>query len=164
MRKAVSLGVACITLLCSAVSEAACTKDAWTAFVSELVAGQSAFVRGNPAPILQLWSHADDVTLMGAWGGHERGWSLVGPRLEWVSKQSTEGTYSYSEISTILGTDLASFVQIERFAIPNIDGGAPASLRVSHVMRCEGDKWKIVSRHADRLMETKPPPGVKPRG
>lgn len=45
-----------------------------------LVAAQVAFVRGDPTPMKALRSHAEDVTLMGAWGGHERGWALVGAR------------------------------------------------------------------------------------
>ena len=163
MRKVLLLCVAGSSLLQPSLSYPACAKDSWTKFVNELVAGQSSFIRGDPAPIMRLWSHADDVTLMGAWGGYERGWSLVGPRLEWVSKQGTEGTYSYDEVASILGSDLALFVQIERFTISNRNDGAPAPLRVTHVMRCEGGEWRIVSRHADRLVETKPPPGVKPR-
>lgn len=163
MREILLLCVAGAALLQTSVSDAACAKDSWPTFVKELVAGQSSFARGDSKPIMRLWSHADDVTLMGAWGGYERGWSLVGPRLEWVSKQSTEGTYTYDEISSILGSDLALFVQIEHFASPNRDGGAPAHLRVTHVTRCEGNKWRIVARHADQLIETKPPPWVKPR-
>jgi hypothetical protein len=27
---------------------------------------------GNPRPYLELWSHADDVSLMGGVGGHQR--------------------------------------------------------------------------------------------
>ena len=161
MRKILLLCVAGATLLRPSIADAACAKDSWNKFIGELVAGQTSFVRGDPEPIKKLWSHADDVTLMGAWGGYERGWSLIGPRLEWVSRQNTEGTYSYDEISSIVGLELALLVQIERFTSPNIDGGS--QLRVTHAMRCERSRWKIVSRHADRLMETKPPPGVKPR-
>ena len=160
MRKMLLRCVASAALLQPSVSDAACAKDAWTKFVNELVAGQTSFVRGDPAPIRRLWSHAGDVTLMGAWGGYELGWSLIGPRLDWVSKQNTEGTYSYEEVASIRGSDLALFVQIEHLASPNRE---PAHLRVTHVMRCEGNNWRIVSRHADQLIETKPPPGVKPR-
>jgi hypothetical protein len=87
---------------------------------------------------------------------------MVGPRLEWVSKSAANGTYSYDEVSSIVGADLALFVQIEHIAIPNLDSGAPNHLRVTHAMRCEGSNWRIVSRHADRLTETKAPAGVKP--
>ena len=128
MRELLLLCIAGVVLLQPSVSDAACAKDSWTTFVKQLAAGQSSFVRGDSKPIMRLWSHADDVTLMGAWGGYVRGGSLVGPRLEWVSKQSTEGTYSYDEIASILGSDLALFVQIERFASPNMYGGAPSRL------------------------------------
>ena len=146
-----------------AVSDAPCGKEAWNRFVPDLVAAQSAFVRGDPGAMKALWSHTEDVTLMGAWGGHERGWALVGARLDWVSKSNTEGkgTYTYDEITSIVGSDLALFVQIEHFAVPHIAGGATTPLRVTHVMRCESGNWRVVSRHADRLMETTPPPGVK---
>jgi hypothetical protein len=146
-----------------AASASPCGKEAWDKFVPDLVAAQRAFVRGDPASMKALWSHAEDVTLMGAWGGHERGWALVGARLDWVSKSNTEGagSYSYDEVSSIVGSDLALFVQIENIAVPHLNGGATHHLRVTHVMRCEGASWRVVSRHADRLMETTPPPGVK---
>ena len=118
MREILLLCVVGITLLQPSIADAACDKDSWPKFVNELVAGQLSFVRGNPEPIKGLWSHADDITLMGAWGGYERGWSLIAPRLDWVSKQNTEGTYSYDEISAIVGSDLALFVQIEHLAKP----------------------------------------------
>ena len=145
------------------VSDAPCGKEAWNKFVPDLVAAQSAFVRGDPASMKALWSHSDDVTLMGAFGGHERGWAAVGARLDWVSKSNTKGggTYAYDEVASIVGTDLALFVQIEHFTNPSLYAGATSHLRVTHVMRCEGASWRVVSRHADGLMETTPPPGVK---
>jgi hypothetical protein len=138
-----------------------CTKSAWEKFLNELVTGQQAFVRGDPSILTGLWSHSDDVTLMGAWGGYERGWSKVGSRLEWVSKSAANGTYSYDEVSSIVGSDLALLVQIEHIAIPNLENGAPSHLRVTHAMRCEGLNWRIVSRHADRLTETRAPAGAE---
>ena len=46
-------------------SDSPCGKEAWNKFVPDLVAAQSAFVRGDPASMKALWSHAEDVTLMG---------------------------------------------------------------------------------------------------
>jgi hypothetical protein len=42
-------------------------------------------VEGRPKPFKALWSHNDDVVIMGAFGGYERGWEQVavgstGPR------------------------------------------------------------------------------------
>ena len=42
-----------------------------------LTAAQAAFVNGNPEPFKALWSHGDDVTILGAFGGYEQGWDLV---------------------------------------------------------------------------------------
>jgi hypothetical protein len=121
------------------VAAAACAKGAWNLFVKQLVAAQSDFIRGNPEPVKALWSHAEDVTLMGAWGAHERGWSLVGPRLDWVSKSGRDGTYAYDEVSSIVSPEQALFVQIEHFMSRNADGiAAPVShLRVTHATPCD---------------------------
>ena len=170
MRGIVLVCLACATLLPMTVagagltaSDVPCGKEAWNKFVPDLVAAQTAFVRGDPASMKALWSHAEDVTLMGAWGGKERGWAAVGARLDWVSKSNTEGkgTYTYDEVASIVGSDLALFVQIEHIAAGNLNAGATSHLRVTHVMRCEGASWRVVSRHADTLTETTPPPGVK---
>ena len=119
MRGTVLVCLACASLLSMtvaeaqpAISEGSCGKEAWNKFVPDLVTAQSAFVRGDPAQMKALWSHADDVTLMGAWGGHERGWAAVGARLDWVSKSNTggQGTYDYKEVASIVGSDLALFV------------------------------------------------------
>ena len=170
MRRIALVCLACAALLPMTIagagltaSDGLCAKEAWNKFVPALVAAQSAFVRGDPASMKSLWSHAEDVTLMGAWGGRERGWALVGARLDWVSKSNTggKGTYTYDEVASIVGSDLALFVQIEHIAIPQLNGGATSHLRVTHVMRCEGASWRVVSRHADTLMETTLPPDVK---
>ncbi|MBV8942492.1 MAG: hypothetical protein JO240_12260 [Solirubrobacterales bacterium] len=42
-------------------------------------------LQGKPEAFKALWSHADDVTIMGAFGGFERGWDDVPQRLDWAS-------------------------------------------------------------------------------
>jgi hypothetical protein len=41
---------------------------------------------GRPEPFKALWSHSDDVAIIGGFGGYERGWQLVSARLDWASK------------------------------------------------------------------------------
>ncbi len=36
---------------------------------------QQEFVKGNPQPFKDICSHADDVTILGGFGGFEKGWS-----------------------------------------------------------------------------------------
>ena len=41
---------------------------------------------GDPEPMKSVYSHTDDVSIMGALGGYEQGWHQVGPRLDWAAK------------------------------------------------------------------------------
>ena len=133
-----------------------CSAESFTSFEKALIAAQAAFQSGNPEPLKALWSHADDVTLMGAYGGHERGWALIGARLSRIGGMKTTSRHDNDEVvSRIVGSNLAMIVQLEHIVNP----GAPTdNLRVTHVARCEGSEWRIVHRHADPLMETKMPP------
>src|SRR6266487_2811305 len=50
--------------------------------LDQLVAALNRFLTGDPGGLLELWSHADDVTIFGGFGSYERGWEGV--------KQNTE--------------------------------------------------------------------------
>jgi hypothetical protein len=41
-------------------------------------------VQGRPEAFKAPWSHADEVTIMGAFGGFARGWENVAQRLDWA--------------------------------------------------------------------------------
>ena len=43
--------------------------------------------RGEPAPFMALWSHADDVSLFGAWGPCKQGWGELSRTFSWVGKR-----------------------------------------------------------------------------
>jgi hypothetical protein len=43
----------------------------WKAFINKLGTAEEEFVQGRPAAFLALWSHSDDVTLCGGFGGVE---------------------------------------------------------------------------------------------
>jgi hypothetical protein len=47
---------------------------------------QKEFVKGISGPFKEVCSHADDVTIMGGWGGLEKGWvDQVEKRYDWAS-------------------------------------------------------------------------------
>ena len=146
-------------------SAAACAKDSWAAFEKKLVAAQTAFQLQDPAPLQALWSHASDVSLMGAAGGYEVGWDLVGPRLLWVSAATTKGPRNDRVLVRVLGADLAMIMQIEGITNLKPDGSPleVVQLRVTHIARCEGSEWRVIHRHADRLQETRRPEPPAPR-
>jgi hypothetical protein len=92
----------------------------WATFMGKLEAAEHEFVQGHPAAFKALWSHSDDVSICGAFGGVESGWDKVASRLDWASSQFSQGTRSREEIRSAVGADFAYIVQTEhiRFRVP----------------------------------------------
>jgi hypothetical protein len=131
----------------------------WVSFIENLEAAEYEFAQGRPAAFKALWSHADEDSLCGGFGGVESGWDKVGARLDWASSQVSEGTRSREEIRTTVGADFAYIVQTERirFRIPGRAEQSTLDLRVTMVCRRDSDGWRIFHRHADSQMATQPP-------
>jgi len=115
------------------------------------------FYNGQPNAVMELWSHADDVTLSGAAGGPTaRGWKEVSGRLEWASSQflDTKGSKQVEQIQTNLRGDFAYIVQYEHIRYFPIDqsGETKRDYRVTTIFRREPNGWRVVHRHADTLM------------
>jgi hypothetical protein len=68
------------------------TDSDWATFMAKLEAAEHEFVQGRPAAFKALWSHGDDVSICGAFGGVESGWDKVASRLDWASSQFSQGT------------------------------------------------------------------------
>src|SRR5688572_23034537 len=100
------------------------------------------FYNGQPSAVMELWSHADDVTLSGAAGGPTaRGWKEVSGRLEWVSSQflDTKGSKQVEQIQTNLRCDFAYIVQYEHIRYFPVDrsGETKRDYRVTTIFRRE---------------------------
>jgi ketosteroid isomerase-like protein len=123
----------------------------WAAFIAKLEAAEHEFAQGRPAAFKELWSHNDDVSICGAFGGVESGWDKVSSRLDWASSQFSEGTRTREEIRSAVGTDFAYIVQTEqiRFRVPGRTEKSTLELRVTMVLRRDADGWRIVHRQAD---------------
>lgn len=131
----------------------------WEAAMAQLLMAQRGFAKGDATGIKQLYSHQEDVTVLGGFGGSERGWSEVGPRLEWAASHFADGTYGQEELSATVGTDVACLVSLEHWSYTNPENHAATllELRVTQVFRREDGTWRLVHRHADPLVQ-KPPP------
>jgi ketosteroid isomerase-like protein len=123
----------------------------WATFMAKLEAAEHEFAQGRPAAFKALWSHSDDASICGAFGGVESGWKNVAARLDWASSQFSEGTRSREEIRSVVGADFAYIVQTEqiRFRVPGRTEESTLELRVTMVFRREADGWRIVHRQAD---------------
>lgn len=118
----------------------------------ELIAGRSEL-------LMRCFSHRDDATVLGGFGGHEMGWQALGPRLEWVGKTFLGGRCDYEVLTSWAGTDLGYVVQFERIVARVVGRAEPMrlDLRVTMVFRREPDGWKLLHRHADELVEKQAP-------
>src|SRR4029434_5912156 len=122
----------------------------WATFMAKLEAAEHEFAQGRPAAFKALWSHSDDASICGAFGGVESGWDKVASRLDWASSQFSDGTRSREEIKSAVGADFAYIIQTEqiRFRVPGRTEHSTLDLRVTMVFRREADGWRIVHRQA----------------
>jgi len=119
---------------------------------------QKEFLKGNPQPFKDICSHADDATIMGGFGGYEKGWSAqVEKRYDWASARfaAEEGEQQVENVSLVITPELAYSVDIERTKVrlANAQGFRSMALRVTSIFRLEDGDWKLVHRHADPLVD-----------
>ena len=107
---------------------------------------------GNPRPYLDLWSDADDVSLMGGVGGHQVGLEQVSELLTAAAKTLNYETWDAENLVTGFGETLGFTVELERLT-RHVDGKLEEmSLRATSIYRREGGAWKVIHRHGDSLM------------
>jgi ketosteroid isomerase-like protein len=138
------------------VKDAAADDPTFRAFLPAFEAGITAFINGDPTRWKQNASRRDDVTIMGAWGAYEKGWSEASPRYDWAAARFRESgaTVDIEYITSGLSGDLAYTVAIERSLVHLADSekSAQMALRVTHLFRKEDGAWRLVHRHADPLI------------
>jgi ketosteroid isomerase-like protein len=120
------------------------------------------FIKGNPDPMKQRFSHQDDVSLANPFGPAVRGWSQVAAVMDRAAEQLREGECTYENLVTLVTPALAFIVQVERFrarvgSSPEI---MPGALRVTMIFRPEDGTWKVVHRHADPITSPRPPESI----
>jgi ketosteroid isomerase-like protein len=107
--------------------------------------------QGHPEPFLALWSHADDVSIMAAIGGYQRGFESVSALLTSASKTQHFDTWSAENIVTAVGDELGLSVELEHYARQGDGHVEKMTLRATQVYRREEGVWKVIHRHGDVL-------------
>jgi ketosteroid isomerase-like protein len=124
--------------------------------LNRTVAALNHLVDGDAGPYLALWSHADDVTVMGGFGSYEKGWDRVRRNAEFAASRFRGGKLSgVEEMAVGTSGDLAYAVWIERgeVRVEGRDEAGPLVVRVSHVFRREDGAWKVIHRHGDPIIQ-----------
>lgn len=156
-----------ILAISSSLSQIPATKagdSSLQAFLPQFEEATSRFINGDSGFWKQNASRRDDVTLMGGWGGYEKGWNDA---CAWYARAAARFKESGAKVrveylSSAVSGDLAYTVAIERSEVHLADQGkaAPMALRVTHLFRREDGVWKLVHRHADPLTEKTAPATV----
>jgi ketosteroid isomerase-like protein len=122
-----------------------------------------AFLKGNPEPVKELFSHREDVTLANPLGPPAHGWEQVGTTIEHAASQFRDGRLVSVEIVEKQATsEFAYVVRVERAKakVGGSDDIVPIALRVTMVFRPEEGAWKIVHRPADPITPPQPAESV----
>ncbi len=136
-----------------AASDDAAARASFEAFVTRCRQALVDLAAGHPEPYKALWSRADDVLIIGAFGGHERGWNEVMARLDWASKGIKSTDVAVENLSTVVHGDLAFTVDLERMTRTLNAETYARTLRATHGYRRENGEWYLVFRHADELSQ-----------
>jgi ketosteroid isomerase-like protein len=121
------------------------------------------FLKGNPEPNKELFSHREDVTIANPYGPPVRGWEQVARVIERASLLRRDGELvSVEIIGKYVTPELAYVVEIEhaRAKVGGREDVTPYDLRATMVFRPEDGVWKIMHRHADPITTTQPAESV----
>jgi ketosteroid isomerase-like protein len=115
-------------------------------------------VCGHTEAFQALWSHADDVVLIGAAGSHQVGWADVSAQLTWASQHLDFGNFVVTNLLLAVADNLAFTVDLEDMS-HEVDGQTERrTLRSSQGYRFEDGQWRVVFRHGDPMAEPITPP------
>ncbi len=123
--------------------------EIWEEARARFEAALGELVEGRAEPFKAVWSRSNDIVIMGAFGGYERGWKQVAERLDWASKGIRATGRRAENLLTVVGHDLACTVDLEHME-RIVDGQTyHRVLRCTQVYRLEDGQWKVIVRHAD---------------
>jgi ketosteroid isomerase-like protein len=132
-------------------------------FVDEYHRALDAFFGGDPRPAQVLYSHLDDATLANPFGPIATGWAAIAETMERAASNYRDGEATrFETVATCVTPELAYMVEVERFRA-RVGGSremAAGALRVTSILRREGDGWRIVHRHADPITTARPAESV----
>jgi ketosteroid isomerase-like protein len=110
-------------------------------------------VGGHTEAFQALWSHADDVVLMGAAGAHAVGWRDVSKSLTWASQHLNYTEWNAESLLTVVRDDVAITVDLE-YMTRQVGGETDArTLRATQAYRVEDGQWRVIHRHGDPMAD-----------
>ncbi len=144
------------------IGQSATQEDAVMEAVMGFYGALEVIFSGETGAMVDIWSHADDVTYMGPDGGYLVGWDQV--LKNWEEQASLKmgdkgASVTPKDVRIVVGQDIAVVHNLEIGHATIDDKDATVSLRATNLFRLENGVWKQIGHHADLL-----PPLVKAIG
>ena len=121
------------------------------------------FMKGDPEPVQELFSHRDDASLANPYGPPVRGWDGIARTTEHAASLRRDGgARGFEIVAKNVTPELAYVVQIEHLEskVGESEEITPYSLRATMIFRPEDGTWKVVHRHADPITTPQSPESV----
>lgn len=132
------------------------TDSDFTAFLRERERVSTAFLNGDAAALEAISTLVSPATIFGPKGDCVQGASQVNQANAQAAAGFDRGSSNgFDILHQGSSGDLAYWVGIQRsqVRVKGKDEPVPFELRVTEIFRREGDGWKLVHRHADRLVD-----------
>ena len=116
----------------------------------QLYAALNAMFIGDLKPMDNLWSHTDNVTDMGPFGGRLTGWEAVGEEFKKEAAMKLGGKIVCKDLHIYAGTDMGYTICVEEGENMGADGKPVlVSHRATNIFHLENGQWKLVHHQTD---------------
>jgi ketosteroid isomerase-like protein len=122
--------------------------------ISQFYNALNTMFTGDVGPMLDAWSHRDDVTYLGPDGALQVGWSDIKETWKEQAAKKLGGAIAPTNMHVTVGQDLAVIINIEAGENTNTDADGSTeqvSIRATSTLRKEDGQWKVIGHHTDML-------------
>jgi len=124
-------------------------------FMKQREAASTAFVNGDFNPLAQLSTQNSPATIFGPKGDCVQDAGKVNEANAKGSKLFKPGSQNAFEVMHMASDENVAYWVGVQHSVVRMQGQeqpVPMDLRVTEIFRREGGQWKLIHRHADRLM------------
>ncbi len=105
---------------------------------------------GRLEPMNNHWSHAENITNMGPFGGRLTGWDAVGEEFKKEAGMKFGGKIVCKDLHIYAGTDFGYTVCVEEGEKMTAEGKVVSVRhRATNIFHLENGEWKLVHHHTD---------------
>ena len=105
---------------------------------------------GEADPVLEIWSHENNITYLGPFGGYLKGWEAIGTEFKKNAAMKLGGKIVCKESHLFPGKEIGYVVCVEEGINVTAEGKTvTVSHRATNIFNLQNGKWKLVHHHTD---------------